>query len=410
MNELLTFIGLLFLAGVYRSRFEPLRNLWNGETGRPAFMQAMSRTRFEAITRFLRFDSKVDRAERRERDKLAPIRVICDKMAAKFRASFSPGEAVCVDEQLLVYRGRCPFKIYLPSKPGKYGMKLWICADVETSYCVNFEVYTGRQGHGPEINQGARVVLQLTEHLSGSGRNCTGDNFFSSLYLSNALLQRKMTYIGTVRKNKPFLPTKVTDIREREELSSAFAFQRDTTLVSYVPKKGKNVILKSTFHHDTEIREERDDKKPQVVIDYNRTKGAVDNVDKLVRTYSTIRKSRRWPMVVFGNLLDLAAYNAYVLFSHVHPEYEAGKSHRRRLFLEKLALDLVQDAVSDRAAAVDSVTAGVPVDPMSNLPRQRLRCRSCPRNVDRKTTERCSKCCLPVCKRHLTSVCEGCLV
>ena len=68
-------------------------------------------------------------------------------------------------------------------------------------------------------------------------------------------------------------------------------------------------------------------------------------------------------MVVFGNLLDLAVYNAYVLFSHVHPEYEAGKSHRRRLFLEKLALDLVQDAVSDRAAAVDAVTAGVPVDP-----------------------------------------------
>lgn len=64
-------------------------------------------------------------------------------------------------------------------------------------------------------------------------------------------------------------------------------------------------------------------------------------------------------MVVFGNLLDLAAYNAYVLFSHVHPEYEAGKSHRRRLFLEKLALDLVQDAVSDRAAAVDAATAGV---------------------------------------------------
>ena len=83
----------------------------------------------------------------------------------------------------------------------------------------------------------------------------------------------------------------------------------------------------STFHHNPEIREERDDNKPQLILDYNRTKGAVYNVDKLVRTYSTIRKSRRWPMAVFGNLLSLAAFNAFVICSHVHPEYEAGKSH-----------------------------------------------------------------------------------
>ena len=98
-------------------------------------LQCLSRTRFEAITRFLRFDSKVDRAERQERKKLVPIQVIFDKMAVKFRVSFSPGETACVDEQLLVYRGRCPFKIYLPSNPGK-GIKLWICANVETSYIL----------------------------------------------------------------------------------------------------------------------------------------------------------------------------------------------------------------------------------------------------------------------------------
>ena len=34
-------------------------------------------------------------------------------------------------------------------------------------------------------------------------------------------------------------------------------------------------------------------------------------------------------LVVSGNLLDMAAYNAYVIFSHVRPEHEAGKNHRR---------------------------------------------------------------------------------
>ena len=119
-----------------------------------------------------------------------------------------------------------------------------------------------------------------------------------------------------------------------------------------------------------------DDKKPQIILDYNRTKGAVDSIDKLVRTYSVIRKSRRWPMVVFGNLIYryLAAYNAYVIFSHVHSEYEAGKSHRRRLFLgEKLALDLVRDAVAAKdapavaVAPVDSALTASKTSPLQEL-------------------------------------------
>ena len=85
-------------------------------------------------------------------------------------------------------------------------MKILVCADVATSFCVNFQVNFAKEGHRKEIGQGTRVVLQLTEHLQCSGRNCTGDNIFSSLVLSRALLGRSMTYIGTVRKNNPFIP------------------------------------------------------------------------------------------------------------------------------------------------------------------------------------------------------------
>jgi len=34
---------------------------------------------------------------------------------------------VCVDKQLALFRGRCPFKVYIPSKPGKYEIKIWVC-------------------------------------------------------------------------------------------------------------------------------------------------------------------------------------------------------------------------------------------------------------------------------------------
>ena len=51
----------------------------------------------------------------------------------------------------------------MPSKPAKYGIKLWILADAANMYCLNFQVYTGRPiGGEPEWNQGQRVVLELT--------------------------------------------------------------------------------------------------------------------------------------------------------------------------------------------------------------------------------------------------------
>ena len=90
----------------------------------------MARNGFSAITRCLRFDSKIDRPARRAQDKLAPIRDFCNQIFAKFRGNFRPSENLCVDEQLVLFRGRCPFRVYIPSKPGKYGPKIWVLADV----------------------------------------------------------------------------------------------------------------------------------------------------------------------------------------------------------------------------------------------------------------------------------------
>ena len=116
-------------------------------------------------------------------------------------------------------------------------MKVWVLADSTNSYCCNLQVYTGQRGGEREVGQGARVVLELTEHLSGSGRHITGDNFFTSLLLARALLARQLTYSGTIRRNKGEIPPEMQATRLREVRSSLFGFQREMTLVSYVPKK-----------------------------------------------------------------------------------------------------------------------------------------------------------------------------
>ena len=70
----------------------------------------------------------------------------------------------------------------------KYGMKVWICYNVDTSYVCNLELYTGKIGCTAQVDQETRVVLQMMSPYNGSGHGCTGDNFFTSINLSDALL------------------------------------------------------------------------------------------------------------------------------------------------------------------------------------------------------------------------------
>jgi hypothetical protein len=65
-----------------------------------------------------------------------------------------------VDEQLVAFRGKCPMRQYIISKPAKYGIKVWAAADVKTSFVYNLEVYAGKfPGNAPEKNLGHRVYV-----------------------------------------------------------------------------------------------------------------------------------------------------------------------------------------------------------------------------------------------------------
>ncbi|XP_068227982.1 uncharacterized protein [Palaemon carinicauda] len=57
------------------------------------------------------------------------------------------------DEQLVRFRGKCPFRHYIPSKPDRYGIKIWAACDAENSYLWNAEGYTGRKDESAERGQ-----------------------------------------------------------------------------------------------------------------------------------------------------------------------------------------------------------------------------------------------------------------
>jgi len=73
----------------------------------------------------------------------------------------TPLPFVCIDETLVGFRGRCPFRVYIPSKPDQYGLKIRSVCDVSSNYLYNLQAYLGKENESPEQQQGARVVSDL---------------------------------------------------------------------------------------------------------------------------------------------------------------------------------------------------------------------------------------------------------
>jgi hypothetical protein len=301
----------------------------------------MSRVRFQAILRCLRFDDRATRDQRKEQtgNKAEAIQEVFDLFAAQCKKSFIPSSFITVDEHLCLYRGRCGFKVYIPSKPGKYGIKIWCAVDCENGYLVNLQIYTGKKDQR-EVNQGKRVVLDLVRHLGQSGRNITTDNFFTSYDLGQELLEIKLGLVGTVRSTRKEVPKEFLPSKGREEASTLFGVNGKTLLASYVPKKNRAVILLSTQHQQFAIpAEDNVKKKPEVILFYNSTKSGVDTMDQMSRHFSVKKGTKRWPLAVFYDIIDLAALNAYKIYCTAQGEIE------RRNYLIKLAKQLTKPHV-----------------------------------------------------------------
>lgn len=220
-EEIKVFIGLLLLAGVYRSAHENVQDLWSTDgSGREIFRAVMPKRRFQFLISAIRFD---DRRDRDKNDKFSTFRDMFEFFTDNCRKNYVLSENVTIDEMLRGFSGRCGFRQYMPKKPAKYGLKIFIICDSANSYMYNAEVYLGKQPNQPRnANLGQNIVERLTTSLRHSGRNITCDNWFTSFGLADNLFSRKLTIVGTIKSNKKEIPKSFTNPKNREVLTFNF--------------------------------------------------------------------------------------------------------------------------------------------------------------------------------------------
>ena len=126
-TELKELIGVLLIR-LYQFNHENMSQLWSLMDGRPIFNQTIGCTRFQETVRVMRFNEA--RRARRSPDKLQPIRKVFEMWNDTLLDTFVPGPYLTVDEQLLAFRGRCPFRQYILYTLGKHGKKYGLYATV----------------------------------------------------------------------------------------------------------------------------------------------------------------------------------------------------------------------------------------------------------------------------------------
>ena len=104
----------------------------------------------------------------------------------------------------------------------------------------------------------------------------------------------------------------------------------------------KNVNLLSTMHNAPST-DNTEQKKPLVIHFYNKNKVGVDVFDQMARQYTTHSASRRWPLAVWTNVLDIAALNAWIIFRKT-----TGNKVSRRDFILDLIEGLKQNYVAQQ--------------------------------------------------------------
>ena len=162
------------------------------------------------------------------------------------------------------------------------------------------------------------------------------------------------------------------------------------------------MLLSSTHTNSSVTADEC--KKPLIILNYNQRKGGVDMFDKNLEEFSCRRKTVRWPLSFFYNMLDVAANNLYILLKKSGRYFKSKKAFLKHLTFQlatpaveaRLRLPNQKHAVRDAAAQVGfSIPFESSIRPGPTSSHQ-TRCRVCKKH----TRSRCDNCGKGVCPQH----------
>jgi len=139
--EISAYLGLNILIGIHK--LPQLAMYWDSDQfiGVEGFKKAIPKQRYTTLGKYFHLadPNTEDRA-----DMLCKVHPLVTLLEQKFTEACTPSKNITVDKGLVKFNGRLSFKQYMPMKPDKFGIKVWLLTDADTYYVSRFQVYLGK--------------------------------------------------------------------------------------------------------------------------------------------------------------------------------------------------------------------------------------------------------------------------
>ncbi|KAG5883639.1 hypothetical protein JTB14_025142 [Gonioctena quinquepunctata] len=322
LEEIKKFIGVPIAIG--NLQFPRVRMYWSPKYGIPLIKDSISLHRFFKLRQAVHLVDITGRPENNT-DILWKVRDIYDSI--RRRCQELPLETnLCVDEQIVPFKGQLNIKQYIKNKPKKWGIKIYVMAG-QSGTIYDFFIY---QGSTTEIKpvykhygSAAGVVMQLTERINDKNHGLYFDNYFSNYHLFQFLQAKSIFAVGTVRMNRfsnPKLPTD-KELRAKGRGTSSITLSKDGIILTEW-YDNKSVITASNFigvgkesnctRWDKTTKRYLQIPRPEAIKLYNENMGGVDKVNFLLSMYRSSIRSRKWTVRMICHAIDLALVNSWL--------------------------------------------------------------------------------------------------
>lgn len=435
VREMKAYVGLNILMGI--NQLPDTGMYWASDIfiGNAGFKKTMTARRFEKLTQYLQLCDRESEPARGERgyDGLFKVRPLLDVVENTMWDAYLPNRCLTVDKCTVVAKGRFSPAQYMPSKPLRKGLTVWMLCDSRSGYCHRAKVYVVKPSDDEAAAAlGYRVVTSLVRGLEGQHHHVFMDSFFTSVPLLQRLLRDGLYACGPTQPARRGYP-EVLRPRSVGKLSQGEFYQcQRGNLVATVTRDARMVSCLSTNcapgivgispghrQHDAEAEGESDSMessglslgvpRPLPLLLYQENMRGVDLCDQLRECYQVGRPCRKWWRYFLWFYVNLCIVNAYIVLRESRggapPAGFNGKQFTQRHFRVRLAQQLIGDYQGARGMerAARKRHADSPIEYGHRLERMSERSRRC-RNCTNKGLRHESVFGCKICNVHL---CRG---
>lgn len=375
LEEMKAYLGILLICGT--NPIHRYQHYWSKDPflKNPGIMGVLSRTRFEKLSQYFHVSDRRNEPAKGtpQFDRLYKVRPVMEAMTDLFPKYKHPAPSQTIDEGMIAFKGRVSYLQYMPDKPCKRGVKVFIRCDSETGYMHRFEIYLGKSRTVGPQGLYFDVIDNLTKDIRWKNHRLYTDNLYTAITLWKHLYMHGIYATGTIRAGRKGLPPEVNKPSKKMLRGEHITFQDanlrnltasvwcDNRIVRYCSTMAKPDLRTSTVRRIGATYHTLG--QPHAGTLYARHMGGVDRFDQLRAKYRIGRFSKKCWKYLFNFFANSAVVNSWLLYQQYSKREIKKKGYEQLDFRLELAKELI-GGYSDRKATATCVYVG-PLDPVN---------------------------------------------